>query len=67
MEQSISVPRNTDTLFPRAVPQGMKKVMGKMITELEKTISSSTKNTGLDKGTVFIFNITGFKRLVSII
>lgn len=29
MEQSISVPRNTDTLFSRLAPQGMKKVRGK--------------------------------------
>lgn len=46
-------PQEHGHFVPQTSPSGNEKGEGgKMITKLEKTIPSSTKNTGLDKGTV---------------
>lgn len=46
-------PQEHGHFVPQTSPSGNEKGEGgKMITKLEKTIPSSAKNTGMDKGTV---------------
>lgn len=64
MEQSISVPRNTDTLFSRPFPQGMKKVRGEDDNKIgENDPFFNSKILVRIKELYVMFNITSLKKV----
>lgn len=67
MDHSISISRNTDTLFSRPFPKGMKKVRGKRVTKRRKQSSLQLKILVWIEEPYVLLNMMRRKRLVSII
>lgn len=67
MDRSISVSRNTDTLFSRPFPKGMKESRGKKVTERRKQSSLQLEIRVCIKELYALFNTMRLKWLVSII